>query len=393
MTPTSSLPRVVVALFLSVGFSQLGGAAPPPADQETKYGARRRTHQVELGSQSARVDALFAPWSQNRMPGAAVLVIKEGQVLHMKGYGLADIKSKQPIGPETSFLLGSVTKSFTALSIMILADRDKLSYNDSLSKFFPQFPRYARTITVRDLLHHTSGLAEYEDLWRELGMIDDDWPRSTKSKPSPFEPTSRQTLNLLAVQKKLEFYPGEDYRYRNSGYVVLAQIVEKVSGQRFRKFVAKEIFKPLGMNDSLVYDETRPKVENRATSYSWKRGKYSDVDYTPLNLIYGEDGIYTTLDDMARWVTAIDRNKLVKPKTWQQAFASGQLNNGKFTGYGFGWSVEEDHVWHNGAWLGFRSYIAHHPNAGLNVVVLSNCKELNATSLGTEVAGIYLGND
>jgi CubicO group peptidase (beta-lactamase class C family) len=310
-----------------------------------------------------------------------------------RGYGLAKIKSKTPIRPDTSFLLGSATKSFTALAIMILADRRELSYDDSLLRFFPRFPRNAREITVRNLLQHTAGLAEYDDLFRAARKIDGDWPRSIRSQPSPFEPTSRQTLHLLAAQRKLEFYPGEDYRYSNSGYVVLAQIVEKVSGKRFRKFVAREIFEPLGMDHSIVYDETRPKVEKRATSYSWKEGKYRNVDYTPLNFIYGEDGIYTTLDDMIRWVKAIDQKRLVKPKTWKRAFTSGQLNNGKFTGYGFGWCVSDDFVWHNALWLGFRTYIAHHPNAGLNVVVHSNCKELNATTLGADVAEIYLGDE
>jgi CubicO group peptidase (beta-lactamase class C family) len=388
-----ALPAVLVAVALSSPLSHVGRAAPPEAEQSSRARTKHRSHQVDLGSQAARVDALFAPWSQKRMPGAAVLVVQNGQVLHRKGYGLADIKAKTPIGPDTSFLLGSVTKSFTALSIMILVDQHKLSYDDSLTRFFPRFPQYARKITVRHLLHHTAGLAEYEDLFRSAGMIDDNWPRSIKSNPSTFEPTSHQTLDLLATQKKLEFDPDEDYRYCNSGYVILAQIVEKVSEQRFREFIDNEIFKPLGMDHSLVYDETRPKVENRASSYSWRQGRYRNVDYTPLNMIYGEDGIYTTLEDMGRWIKAIDEKKLVTLMTWQRAFTSGRLNNGRFTGYGFGWFLQGEYAWHNGEWLGFRTYIAHHPKARLNVVVLSNCKELNASSLGAEVAEIYMGDD
>jgi CubicO group peptidase (beta-lactamase class C family) len=383
---------ILLTLVLSRSFSQIARVVPPQTGRGSTEGPRHRSHRTDLKSQADKVDALFAPWSQNQMPGAAVLVVQGGQVVHKKGYGLADIKSKTPIRPDTSFLLGSATKSFTALSIMILADRRELSYDDSLLRFFPRFPRYAREITIRNLLHHTAGLAEYDDLFRSAGKIDGNWPRSIRSMPSPFEPTSRQTLHLLAAPEKLKFYPGEDYRYSNSGYVVLAQIVEKVSGRRFRKFVDREIFQPRGMENSPVYDETQPKVEKRASSYSWKEGKYRNVDYTPLNFIYGEDGIYTTLDDMVRWIKTIDEQKLVKPKTWQEAFTPGQLNNGKFTDYGFGWFVEADYVWHNGEWLGFRSYIAHHPKAGLNVVVLSNCKELNASSLGAEVAEIYQGD-
>src|ERR1017187_8860034 len=216
-----SFSAVMVALMLSANLSQVGGAAPPPADQVPKEGAKRRARQVDRGSQAARVDALFAPWSQKRMPGAAVLVVQNGQILHKKGYGLADIKTKTPIRPATCFLLGSMTKSFTALSIMILADRGVLSYNDPLSKFFPQFPDYARAITVKHLLHHTAGFPEYETLFIDEGKIDENWPRSSTSKPSCFEPTSRDTLDLLARQKKLLFDPGVEYSYSNSGYVIL----------------------------------------------------------------------------------------------------------------------------------------------------------------------------
>jgi CubicO group peptidase (beta-lactamase class C family) len=383
---------IILTLVLSGSFSQIAHAVPPQVGRGSAEGPKHRSHRADLESLADKVDALFAPWSQNQMPGAAVLVVQGGQVVHKKGYGLADIKSKTPIRPDTSFLLGSATKSFTALSIMILADRRELSYDDSLLRFFPRFPGYAREITIRNLLQHTAGLAEYDDLFRAAGKIDGNWPRSVESKPSHFEPTSRQTLRLLAAQKKLDFYPGEDYHYSNSGYVVLAQIVEKVSRQRFRRFVDREIFQPLGMDHSFVYDETRLKVEKRATSYSWKKGRYQDVDYTPLNFIYGEDGIYTTLDDMVRWVKAIDEQKLVKPKTWQEAFTPGKMNNGKFTDYGFGWILSDNFVWHDGEWLGFRSYVAHHPQAHLGIVILSNCKELNASSLGHEVAEICLGD-
>ena len=393
MKSRSSLPAVIAAVILLDSWSHVGHTAPPQDGKVEKEKATVRVYEVDRGSQAARVDALFAPWSRKRMPGAAVLVVQNGQILHKKGYGLADIKSKTRIRPDTSFLLASTTKSFTALAIMILADRGLLTYKDSLSKYFPQFPDYARDVTIRHLLNHTAGFPEYDTLFIDEKKIDDNWPRSSRSRPSFYEPTSRDALDLLSHQEKLLFDPGVEYSYSNSGYVILGQIVEKVSKKRFREFVADEIFHRLGMNDSLVYDETRPEVPKRATSYSWKDGKYRNVDYTPLNMIYGEDGIYTTLDDMVYWVKAIDDAKLAKPETWKQAFTRGRLNNKERSIYGFGWFVEKDYVWHNGEWLGFRSYIAHHPQAGLNVVVLSNCKELNASSLGAEVAGIYLGDD
>ena len=151
---------------------------------------------------------------------------------------------------------------------MILADQHKLAYRDSLSTFFPEFPRYAKEITVADLLHHTAGLPEYGKVLIDMGLIDEDWPRSIDSRRSSYEPTSRDVVHILARQPELQFFPGEKFCYSNSAYVVLSQIVERVSGQRFPEFVKNEIFEPLGMYGSLVYDESRPKVRKRAVSYS-----------------------------------------------------------------------------------------------------------------------------
>ena len=145
-----------------------------------------------------KVDSLFAPLSKGDTPGAAVIVIKDGQILLKKGYGLANLESKKPIESDTAFLLGSVTKSFTAMAIMMLAERGQLQYTDSLAKFFPQFPSYAQKITVRHLLHHLAGFPEYDDLFIESGKLDKNFPRSAKSKPSSFEPTAKDALAILA---------------------------------------------------------------------------------------------------------------------------------------------------------------------------------------------------
>ena len=178
----SKLVHPIILTLLLSGSVQIARAEPSQAGRGSAEGPRHRSHRADLESTADRVDALFAPWSQNQMPGAAVLVVQGGQVVHKKGYGLADIKSKTPIRPDTSFLLGSATKSFTALSIMILADQHKLAYRDSLSTFFPEFPRYAKEITVADLLHHTAGLPEYGKVLIDMGLIDEDWPRSIDSR-------------------------------------------------------------------------------------------------------------------------------------------------------------------------------------------------------------------
>ena len=169
--------------------------------------------------------------------GAAVIVIRNGQVLFEKGYGLANLETRTPIRPDTAFLLASLTKQFTAMAVMMLAERGKIRYEDPLTRFFPHFPLYAQKITVRHLLNHTAGFPEYDDLWIRSGKVDHDWPRSSATRPSTFEPTSRDALNLLAQQKSLDFDPGEKWKYSDSGYVILAQIVEKASGTSFGAFL------------------------------------------------------------------------------------------------------------------------------------------------------------
>jgi CubicO group peptidase (beta-lactamase class C family) len=345
-----------------------------------------------------RVDALLAPWSKGDAPGAAVLVIKDGQVVVKKGYGLASVEDKQPIEPDTAFLLCSLTKQFTAMAVMILAERGKLRYEDTLSSFFPEFPPYAQSITIRHLLQHTAGFPEYDDLFLASGKIDRFWPRSAKSKPSSFEPTSKDVLRILAEQKELRFAPGEKFEYSNSGYVVLAQVVEKVSGQTFAQFLQQEIFQPLGMKNSRLYDETRPTIPKRATSYKLAaNGVYREIDHAPQNAVYGEDNIYTTVEDLYHWDQALYTEKLVRAATLKEAFTPGKLNNGTATRYGFGWFVDEvlglEALVHGGSWLGFRTYVLRFPDQRFTVVVLSNLAEFQPDAIATGISKIFLRDE
>lgn len=358
------------------------------APEKTVDSAQVQSNQVAM--QVREVDALFAAWNHADTPGAAVIVIDKGKVVLKKGYGLADLETRKPITPDTAFLLGSITKQFTAMAIMILQERGKLSYDDPLSKFFPEFPSYAQEITIRRLLNHVAGFPEYDDLFVASGKINKNWPRSSKSRRSEFEPTARDALALLAQVKKLRFMPGEKFEYSNSGYVILAQIVEKVSGERFSRFLEQNIFKPLRMKRTLLYDETRPTIRHRALSYRLKEGAYHDISYAPQNAIYGEDNIYTTVEDMYRWDQALYSEKLVKPATLEQAFTSGKLNNGKATGYGFGWFVFPTWLMHDGAWLGYRTCILRIPFKQFTVVVLSNVAQCDPGTIADRIRKIYL---
>jgi CubicO group peptidase (beta-lactamase class C family) len=340
-----------------------------------------------------KVDALFAPWSKDT-PGAAVLVIREGRIILKKGYGLANLESHKRIEPDTAFLLGSVTKQFTALTIMMLRERGKLSYDDPLSKFFSEFPPYAQQITIRHLLTHTGGFPEYDDLFLDSGKLDKNYPRSSKTKPSSFEPTAKDALAILATVRAPRFAPGEKWEYSNSGYVILAQIVEKVSGQSFASFLQNEIFKPLGMTRSVLYDETRPKIQNVATSYTLKDGGYRDIDYTPQNAIYGEDNIYTTIEDMYQWDRALYTEELIFPENLIDAFTPAKLNSGEAVSYGFGWEVRKflglKSVMHGGSWVGFRTFIQRFPEQHFTVVILSNLAQMGVNGLAGQISKIFL---
>lgn len=347
---------------------------------------------------SEEVDALFKKWSGDLTPGAAVMVIQNGKVVHRKGYGRAVLKegttASTPIIHDTNFRLASLSKQFTAMAIMILAERGMLSYDDHLSKFFPQFSPEAGMITIRQLLRHTSGLPDHEKLFLEEGKISYNWPRSARIPPDIYEPSSGDALEILTRQKQLNFSPDTKFEYSNSGYVVLGELIHKVSGQCYGQFLKKEIFKKLGMHNTVVSDGKDLSVPNLAKSYTQKSGIYCDIDYTPLNRIVGDDGVFSSLDDLEKWIRALKSEKLVTSKTLQLAFTPGRLENGKCVKYGFGWylgrRLRSKVIEHDGVWVGFRNFILDFPQRKLTIVVLANFDEIPAEELAVKVAQIYL---
>ncbi len=350
---------------------------------------------VAAQSPAARVDAIAAPYAGAR-PGFGVLVVRRDSVLLERGYGLANVQRSEPITPHTRFLLGSVSKQFTAMAVMILADRSELGYDDPIAKYLPEFTGRAGRITVRQLLHHQGGLPEYEQLFVDRGLVDRDWPRSVTTPPSRFEPTARDALALLADTDSLEFAPGTRFAYSNSGYMVLAQIVERVSGQRFAEFLHDNVFEPLGMRETVLYDERRPSIPNRASSYTHADGTFREIDYTPFNAIYGEDNVVTPLHDLVQWIRTLDHPTLVRPATQALAFTPGTLADGDSTSYGFGWFVGaalgERLILHGGSWVGFRTAIVRFPAETLTVVVLANAGETDSEILAVRIGQAWLGD-
>lgn len=334
---------------------------------------------------SSKVDSLMATFFLERGPGAAVAVILDGRVVHQKSYGLADVERSLPIASATTFDIGSVSKQFTAMAIMMLAESGTLSYEDPLTKFFPNFATHGAKITVRHLLNHTSGLPDYRSLFERN-------PAGIGAEPS-----SQEIIALLARAGALRFVPGERYEYSNSGYVVLAQIVEKAAGLSFPQFLKSTVFEPLGMGSTIVSDQIMAPAVMRAISYEPANGTFRNADYSPLNRIYGGGNVNSSLDDMVKWAQVLYTERLVKHNALEEAFTPGTLNNGSSTTYGFGWLIGTINgrrvLSHGGAWAGFRAYIMRIPSERFRLIVLSNvATAVNPGAVGREIAIMYLGD-
>lgn len=329
-------------------------------------------------SPSEQTDALFAPLTEGVQPGAAVMVIENGEIVHRAGYGYANLEEGTPIDADTAFRLASVSKQFTAMAVMLLAEEGRLGYDDPVSRYLPQLSPYPG-VTVRHLMTHTGGLPEYYD------VID----------TSAGMPSNADALALLATMSGTAFVPGERYEYSNPGYDMLASLVAEVAGEEFPAFMRERVFAPLGMRGTLVHDHTRPDVPHRAIGYAPddKGAGYVPDDDDPLNGIVGSGGVYATLNDLYRWDQALYGETLVSRAAVEEAFTRARLNDGRLIDYGFGWRVEEHEghrrVRHGGSWVGFRTHIARCPQEGFTVIILSNRADMNPEEYVDRIAAIW----
>ena len=330
-------------------------------------------------SREAAIDALFAKYNRSDAPGAAVIVIHGGKVLYRRGYGLADVEAHAAVTPATNFRLASMTKQFTAMAIMMLQERGKLSFESPLTRFFPDYPAYGKQITVRQLLNHTSGLKAYEDLIPagQTAQVKD-----------------RDVLDLLKQQTSGYFDPGSDWRYSNTGYAHLAMIVEKASGMTFAAFLKKNIFGPLKMSGTVAFEEGVSTVSHRAYGYSEKGEGFERTDQSVTSAVLGDGGIYSSVDDLMKWDQALYTTRLVSADTLQQAWLPMVLPNGKQTHYGFGWEIGDWHglrtVRHGGSTIGFRTHILRIPEREFSVIVLINRSPAKPEEIADRIVEIYL---
>jgi CubicO group peptidase (beta-lactamase class C family) len=347
---------------------------------------------------SSQIDAIFSPLKSTTAPGAAVLVIRNGQTVFRQGYGITDLRTLHPIDPQTNFRLASFTKQFTATCIMLLARDGKLHYDDHLTDFFPEFPAYGKSITVRNLLNHTSGLPDYEDI------LEKQYPNTPDNQISQIKDAG--VLKLLEQQTSPKFPAGTKWDYSNSGYAMLAMIVEKVSGKPFGQFLHDRIFAPLKMTNTLAYEKGKNEVPHRAYGHTKEKDSWKQTDQSSTSAVLGDGGIYSSLDDLAKWDRALRDHTLLSEAEMQPALTPAQLttgpaknNEGANVSYGFGWFLDPyldsnkkayKRMWHDGETVGFRTTIQLFPDDNLTIIVLANRSDLNPEQLALKVADLYL---
>jgi len=337
---------------------------------------------LAMADGDARIDALFAYLDQGVRPGAAVLVVRDGKILHERGYGYANLPTKEHITPQSAFRLASVSKQFTAMGIARLVDQGKLGLDDPVSRYVPPLAAYPG-ITIRHLLTHTSGLPDYYDVidtsaWVARGAT----------------PGNADVMAYEGGMGKPLFAPGERYEYSNPAYEALPLVIEAVTGMPFREYMAKAVFAPAGMSHSLIHDDTRPTIPNRVLGYTQTETGFGPDDDDPLNGITGSGGQYSTLEDFFAWDQALYTDRLVSAAMLKQIFTSATLNDGTATGYGLGWMLDsyrgQRRQHHTGSWVGFRTAIERYPDLHFTVVVLGNFEQFEAGQAADQVADLYL---
>lgn len=327
---------------------------------------------------AAKVEAALPPHA-----GACVLAINKGEVVFEHSFGLADVEAKTPCTPETNFRLASVSKQFTATAVMLLVDRGKIALDDKLTKFFPGFPKYGDTITVKHLLTHTSGVPAYEDLV----------PNGTKLQLDDLD-----VLHLLMDTKAARFAAGEKFEYSNSGYTLLGLIVEVVAQKPFHDFMANEIFLPLGMNNSVMYQRGLNVIPNRAYGHHPQGGKWVRADQSLTSAVRGDGGVYSSLRDYRKWLKGIDERKLMSKASYDAMFSPQVKTNRDNSHYGYGWFIDEyrgePRIQHNGDTRGFRECAQRFPkrDAAVFVQINSDVEGDQMTKVGERAADLLIFN-
>ena len=369
------LPRLLSLALLVVATATRAVAAQGTA---APAGAARATLPDSL---APRIDAVFAQYARTDAPGCALGVYRNGAVAYAKGYGSANIEYGVPITPSTPFISGSLSKQFTAAAIALLIEQGRLSPEDDVRKYVPELPDYGTPITIAHLVHHTSGLRDFWSLVQTAGMRPDDGY------------TVDDVLAIATRQKRLNFTPGSDYNYSNTGYVVMGVVVQRVSGKSLRQFADEQIFGPLGMKNTHFHDDHTMPVAGRAAAYSpiptggWRINIWN-------NDIVGQGGVMTTIEDLARWDENFSTGRVGGPRFLARQLQRGKLTNDSTLSYAYGLTVGEYRglpiVEHGGSTGGYRTVLTRFPSARTSVAAMCNVANANPTALARRVADVVL---
>lgn len=320
-----------------------------------------------------QVDKLFKDYKGDATPGAAVRVILDGKVVLSRNYGMADLETEEAVTADSNFRLASITKQFTAMSILMLVEQDRLTLETVLTQIFPDFPAYGDNITIEHLLQHRAGLLDYEPLVPE---------------DATEQVHDADVLDMMKGQASGYFTSGTEYRYSNSGYAVLAMIVQEKADLSFADFLKTQIFEPAGMERSVAFEKGISTVPDRAMGYTVTDASPEFTDQSLYSAVLGDGGIYSSLEDLTRWDAALYRDELISAESKQRMWTPALEN------YGFGWRIDRynGHLrqHHSGSTSGFRNYLQRFPEDRLMVIVLTNRAEPDVDGLGEQVADLFL---
>lgn len=324
-----------------------------------------------------QLDELFSTFAEQSNWSGNILILEEGNALYQNSIGMANLETAEKLSPDSVFELASVSKAFTAMGIMILQEQGKLDYTDIVDKFFPDFP-YAN-ITVENLLVHTSGLPDYMELFSQY------WDKTKIA-------TNRDIIDqLIKHRPDVLFSPNERFEYSNTGYALLASIIERIADTRFADFLQQQIFQPLDMQHTRVYNRRHLPESIQQYAYGYVSAAQSKAFVLPdksslhdfviyLDGIQGDGAVSSTLDDLRKWDRALYTEKLVKKETLERAFSAVQLAGDSMSDYGFGWRLREDHVigkvvHHGGSWPGYRSWLRRYVQTDKTIIYLTNVEQ------------------
>ena len=323
---------------------------------------------------ASNIDSLLLEKYPPNAPGATFLISKNGNIIYKKAFGLANLELNVPMETDNVFEIGSMTKQFTAISILMLVEKGDLNLDDEITKFIPDYPTNGHKITIHHLLTHTSGIKSYTSL-KKLNTI-------SKQDLTPLE------LIDFFKNEPIDFVPGEKFKYNNSGYVILGYIIEKITGLSYANFVEDNIFKKLKMTTS-QYASNSKVIQDRASGYQNNEG-YINTREISFTLTYSTGSLMSTVSDMLKWQEALKNNNLISKETTEKAFTNYSLNNGEAINYGYGWKIKTINNMrsfeHGGAIWGFKSMGVYLPDLDIYVIGLTNCLCNSPTKVTREIA-------